>query len=180
MRRPANVFKRLAGVPVHYDRFNEPGFGYGSRGKPHRFHSEESFERKLRACFKELWATVGDDYGEPKFTTSAGAYADKSGSHGLGRGFDLDGIFWSSKSFITANYPQDRQFYVAVEALLRKHFGTVLNYEYNAARRDHSHIDDTSPKGFSASRRTVGLFLQTALTTIAYHQDTDAFLNQFR
>ncbi len=162
MPRPQNSFTHLAGVPVHYDRFQDPRFTYGTRGKPLTFHSTEAFEQTLAGFFHELWDVC--PLGRAEVITSAGAYVDKPGSHGLGRGFDIDGIFWADKTFVTLHYPQDRQFYLGVEAVLRKHFGTVLNYEFNAAHRDHFHIDDLNATGFVAGHRSRVLFLQMMLT----------------
>ena len=70
--------------------------------------------------FIELWRVC--PLGRAEVVTSAGAYVNKPGSHGQGRGFDLDAIFWADKNFITLHYPQDRRFYLGVEAILRKHF----------------------------------------------------------
>lgn len=164
MPRPSNFFKELAGVPVHYDRFANPPFNYGSRGKPYTFYSLESFEKKLDAFFSELWQVC--PLGKAEVITSAGAYVAKPGSHGQGRGFDIDAIFWNEKSFITLRYPQDRSFYLGVEAVLRKHLGTVLNYEYDVAHQDHFHVDDTSPVGFFVTHRSRVLFVQMALTHV--------------
>jgi hypothetical protein len=159
--RPANFFTKLAGVPVHYDRL-PPQFPYGSRGKAMNFHSTQSFQQKLEACFKELWAVC--PLGKAEVITSAGAYVAKPGAHGQGRGFDIDGIFWKDKAFITLQYPQDRRFYTAVEAVLRKHFGNVLNYEYDGAHKDHFHIDDLTAPSFRITSKARVLFLQMALT----------------
>lgn len=162
MPRPANSFTHLAGVPVHYDRFQDPQFTYGTRGKPFRFHCTEGFQQKLEAFFGELWDVC--PLGRAEVITSAGAYVDKPGDHGLGRGFDIDGIFWENRTFITKQYPQDRRFYLGVEAVLRKHFGTVLNFEFNAAHQDHFHIGDLSDPGFVAGHRSRVLFLQMILS----------------
>jgi hypothetical protein len=160
--RPTNFFTELAGVPVHYDRFPEPQFSYGTRGKPLKFHCTETFEQKLHACFDELWRVC--PLGKAEVIASAGTFVDKPGQHGLGRAFDLDCIFWADKAFITLHFPMDRRFYLAVDAVLRKHFGTVLNFHFNAAHRDHFHVDDGAPTGFVASHRSRVLFLQMALT----------------
>jgi hypothetical protein len=84
---------------------------------------------------------------------------NKSGYHGMGRAFDLDAIFWPGKTFVTKQFEDYPNFYLAVEAILRKHFGTVLAYNYNQAHRDHFHIDDGTGVGFRTVR-TVTLFVQ--------------------
>lgn len=160
MSRPENSFDELAGVPVHYDRSSEAG--YGTRGIPFTPHSTEPFEQKLNDAFEELWEVC--PLGEAEVITSAGAYVDKPGMHGKGRAFDVDGIFWANKSFITNQYPNDRPFYLAVESVLRKHFGTVLNYKYNESHQDHFHVSDRGEPGFVPDHRSQVLYLQMALT----------------
>ncbi|MEZ4694888.1 MAG: extensin family protein [Rhodothermales bacterium] len=162
MPQPANFFRTLSNVTVHYDRFLDPQFGYGTRGKTWTFHCEAAFQNKLRACFSELWDVC--PLGRAEMITSAGTYVDKPGSHGLGRAFDLDAIFWSNRTFITLNYPVDKAFYLAVESVFRKYFGTVLNYEYNTDHRDHLHVDDLTPVGFDPTHRSRVLYLQMILT----------------
>lgn len=165
MPRPSNSFTALGGgVPVHYDRL--PLAPYGSRGVPHTFFSTAAFEAKLDRCFEQLWEL--NPFGRAEVITSAGAYVNKPGFHGLGRGFDLDGIFWAGKSFVTLRdgfEGNDRRFYLAVEAVLRMHFGEVLNYNFNGAHRDHFHISDVEP-GFSRGRDTTVYFVQNALTFV--------------
>lgn len=163
MARPSNNFKKLADVPVHYDRLAPP-YSYGTRGKPTKFHTTEEFQKKLDSCFSELWDVC--PFGTAEVITSAGAYTAKPGWHGKGKAFDLDGIFWSDKKFITLNYTEDPKFYLGVEAVLRKHFGTILNYHYNASHRDHFHIqDDGKAVGFRNARSII-VFLQAALSRV--------------
>jgi Extensin-like protein C-terminus len=166
MSRPPHVFEKLAGVPVHYDRLAAP-FGYGTRGKPMKFHSGHAFAATLEQCLQELWELC--PLGRADVITSAGAWVEKPGYHGHGRAFDLDGIFWVTKSFVT-RYDGfeggDRTFYHAVEAVLRRHFGTVLDYHYNADHRDHFHLDDGTAVDFQASSPSRVKFLQGALTYV--------------
>ena len=121
-----------------------------------------AFEEKLQAAFAALWDAC--PLGTAEVIASGGAYVEKPGAHGRGRAFDLDAIFWPERTFVALSYPQNRRFYLAVEAVLRKHFGTVLNYRYNSAHRDHLHLDDLAPVGFVPGHRSRVLFLQMALT----------------
>lgn len=164
MPRPTNFFRTLATAKVHYDRSTEPGKGYGTRGQRWTFYCTTSVESKLRACFNDLWDMC--PLGAANFILSAGTWVDKPGAHGLGRAFDLDGILWDGKTFVALNYPFEPRFYLSVESIFRKRFGTVLNYQYDHAHRDHLHIDDTSPVGFSPSSRSRVLFLQMVLTHV--------------
>jgi hypothetical protein len=162
MPRPPQFFTVLAGVPVRYDR--EPLSQYGSRGVPFRFHSEPDFTAKLEACLAELWRVCG--HGPAEVVTSAGAWTDKPGNHGRGRAFDLDGIFWADRTFVTLHdgfNGRDRKFYFGVECVIRKHFGQVLDYFYNADHRDHFHFDDAVAVGFRQGSFATVSFLQGAL-----------------
>ncbi|MEQ9486045.1 cell wall hydrolase [Coleofasciculus sp. F4-SAH-05] len=163
--RPSNYFTRIADVPVHYDRLSSRD--YGTRGVSTRFYATTEAERKLDQCFFELWDLC--PYGKAEVITSAGTWVNKRSYHGKGRAFDLDGIFWSDRTFVTlwdGHQRGDRRFYFGVEAILRKHFGTVLNYLYDAAHRDHFHLDDGTSVGFKSVFKSRVLFLQGALVHV--------------
>jgi len=59
--------------------------------------------------------------------------------------------------------------YLGVEAVLRKHFGTVLDWHYNQAHRDHWHVDDGTPVGYDDRSRSRVLFLQASLQQVFGH-----------
>ncbi|SDX38031.1 hypothetical protein [Thiocapsa roseopersicina] len=159
--KPNNTFKTLGGgVPVHYDRMNPP-FHYGSKGKQFTLAAEKSLENLLDAAFAELWQKC--PLGKADIILTAGAFVCKSGQHGKGRAFDCDGIWWGDRLLLTKNYRADSQAYLGVEAILRKHIGTVLNFEYNRSHEDHWHLDTGTKPGFSASSKSRVLFLQMAL-----------------
>ena len=163
-QRPNNSFKMLGGhVPVHYDR-KPPNFGLGTRGTPGTWHCTTSFEKKLDNCFVELWEKC--PLGKADVICTAGAWVNKSGMHGMGRAFDLDAIFWGDRMVLALNYPNDRIAYLGIESILRKHFGTVLNYAYNAAHRDHWHIDDGTSVGFQTGSESRVKYLQMALNDV--------------
>ena len=171
MPRPSSSFTRLAGVPVHYDRL--PSAPYGTRGVPERFFAQGDFIGKMDRFFADLWQTC--PFGTAEVITSAGAWVEKPGQHGRGRAFDLDGIFWRGKTFVTLHdgfNGRDRKFYFAVESVLRRHFGQNLNYFYNADHRDHFHFDDAVGVGFRSGSRSTVLFVQGALRFI--HGETIA------
>lgn len=163
MPRPANFFKTLNGIPVHYDR--PPLAAYGSRGVAYDFYATQEFEDKLDACFAELEQVC--PLGRPEVITSAGAWVEKPNSyHNIGEAFDVDGIHWADKKLISLNFPDDRRLYLGVEAVLRKHFPTVLNYYYNLAHRDHLHVEMSRQMTFDRGARSEVLFLQAALTYV--------------
>jgi len=163
--RPDNSFTTLGNVPVHYNR-DRPA-DYPTRGRPYRYYCTQDFENKLDACIRELWNL--NPYGKAEVITSAGAFVDKPSFHGQGRAFDLDGIFWSGRRFITlydGYNGGNRKFYFGIEAVLRKHFGTVLDYNYNAEHRDHFHVDDGSPVGFRPGALSLVKSLQATLVYV--------------
>jgi peptidoglycan hydrolase-like protein with peptidoglycan-binding domain len=163
--RPDNSFTTLGDVPVHYNRYRPED--YPTRGKPYRYYCTQNFENKLDECIRELWNL--NPYGKAEVITSGGAFVDKGGFHAKGRALDLDGIFWSRRRFITlydGYQGGNRKFYFGIEAILRKHFGTVLDYNYNADHRDHFHVDDEYSVGFRSSSLSLVKFLQAALVHV--------------
>ena len=150
--RPANSFRSLAGVPVLYDR--QSPADYGKRGIAVDFHVPQSFEEALDACFAELWNVC--PLGRADTILSAGTYANRPGSqHSWGKAMDIDAILWPQRPFVTLDFPTDKVFYTAVEAVLRRHFDYVLTYLYNAAHHDHFHVDQAGRVGFgTASSKT--------------------------
>jgi hypothetical protein len=163
------VFSHLVGVPVHYDRYDaSSGYGYGTRGKPFKPRATPKMIAALQACFMEVFTQ--SPFGPGEVITSAGAFVDKPGHHGLGQAFDLDGIFWSSNFLVAKEYPAKPHLYLAVESVIRQHFGTVLNYNYNAAHQDHFHMDLGSPVGFHKMSKSRVEYLQASLFYVHGYQ----------
>jgi len=148
-------FNTIGSVPTHYAR--QPVAPYGTIGQQRNFRCTNLFYNKLEACFNELWRACR--HNRPRAIVSAGAYVNKPGRHGQGRAFDLDAIFWNGNTFITNRFNDYPDFYLGVEAILRKHFGIVLAYNYNRAHQDHFHIDDGRNPGFGTARSHT-LFMQ--------------------
>lgn len=166
-QQPDHFFETLGGgVPVHYDRL-EPPHHYGSRGKPFKFHCAPDFETLLDEAFRDVWRLTG--LGKAEVITSGGAFVDKPGEHGRGRALDIDGIFWSDKTFVTLHagfQGQNRELYFGVDAILRLHFGVTLDYEFNSDHRDHFHVDDSMSLGFSTSASAKVGFLQGMINNV--------------
>jgi peptidoglycan hydrolase-like protein with peptidoglycan-binding domain len=159
-------FSNVAGAKTHYDRFTEKD--YGTRGSLLSFFAENDFHSELEKCFRELWTVC--QLGVAEVVITAGTFVPGNpGLHGDGRAFDLDGIFWADRDFVTLDdgfRGGDRKFYFGVNAVLQKHFGVVLNYRYNSAHRDHLHMDDSRPVGFDSSSRNKVTCLQGALVHV--------------
>jgi len=154
------TFDRLAGVPTHYDRTTAAE--YGTRGHPATFQCGAQFKKKLDATFADVWTLMR----QAEVITTAGAYVARAGMHGQGRAFDLDGLFWDHREFVTFRdgyQGRNRKLYYGVEAVLRRHFGTVLDFNYNADHLDHFHMDDSAAVGFRPGSKSLVLFVQAAL-----------------
>jgi hypothetical protein len=159
-------FEKIAGVQVNYDR--DTTRDYGTRGRAGSWAADLQFHNNLEICFQDLWRLC--PLGQPEIITTAGTFVSGNpGLHGLGRAFDLDGIFWKDRTFVTLNdgfRNGDRKLYFGINAVLRKHFGVVLNYLYNADHRDHFHIDDSRSANFSTDSQSTVYFLQGALVHV--------------
>lgn len=152
-------FEEIKGVPIRYAR--APVSCYGSLGVARSVRLDREFLTTLEACLEELWSYAPQ--GRAEAIVSAGCYVEKPGMHGAGRAIDIDSIWWETgPPVVTLNYPKDPRRYLAVEAVIRKHFGLVLDYHYNSAHRDHFHIDDSQQVGFFSTRSRV-VFVQAAL-----------------
>jgi hypothetical protein len=163
------TFNNIGGVPIHYAR--APVAQYGTRGKgPRNVRLDQIFLAELTKCLEELWELC--PWGRPNVLVSGGCYVVKAGAHGFGRGIDIDAIWWENASsiptysLITFNAPHDALCYIAVWAILNKHFGNVLGYWYNSAHEDHFHVDDMRAPGYRPASRAQLVFLQAALTYV--------------
>ena len=95
-------FNSLNRVPTHYDR--DSASDYGTRGRLANFSAENDFVGKLDNCFKELFNIL--PLGQAEVITSAGAGTrlddpQPGDEHSQARAFDLDGIFWAGRKFVT-------------------------------------------------------------------------------
>lgn len=133
-------FKSINGVPVYYRR--------GGNTRP-TFKSTHSFHRLLESWMRDL-KTVSRNagYGNVRYIDSAGAYVNKPKAHGRGEAIDLDKVVWTTgrtsrpiNQHHASRLRYMRRRYLAVDAITRKHFRFVLDGWYNAAHRDHIHMD---------------------------------------
>lgn len=160
-------FDTIAGVPVSYDR--DTHASYGTRGRVMKKLGPVTprFFKALEACVEEIGELC--PWGKPELIVTGGVHGDgtdPANRHSQGRAFDLDGLWWPSRPPLVAKKAPDTPIlYCAVDAVLRRHVGTVLNYWYNAAHQDHWHIDDGSPVAWQPSRSRV-LALQAALVHV--------------
>ncbi|MGK7928308.1 MAG: peptidoglycan-binding protein, partial [Spirulina sp.] len=162
------TFNTIAGAKLHSDRIKDSD--YGTRGEPYNFQATPMFRHKLDQCFEELWRVC--PFGKANIVTTAGLWIDKPGMHQQGRAIDLDGLFWNAPrvQFVTLHdgyEGRNRKLYLGIEAILRKHFGRVIDYSYHDnAHRDHFHIDDSCEVGFDPSSEATVEFLQLTLKEV--------------
>lgn len=160
MARPSTYFTHLDGVRVQYDR--APVGTYGKIGKNYRFYCEPAFQAELVSFVSDLKATTEPLYGPMLKVFSAGAYVDKPGMHSLGRAFDLDAVFWQDTYIVADEHPTKKALYLLIQAMAHRRFGTVLGFNFNAAHRDHLHLDNGRAPQFRESRSAT-FFMQEAL-----------------
>lgn len=160
MGKPSNYFTHLDGVRVQYDRL--PASNYGKKGINYKFYCLKEFEAELDAFIADVRAMTEPLYGSMQLLLSAGAYVNKSKLHGLGRAFDLDAIHWENAVLVADQQPVKKPLYLLVQAIAYRHFGLVLAYNYNAAHKDHFHIDNSRPVGFRETKAAT-YFMQEAL-----------------
>jgi len=156
-------FDSLAGAHVSYAR--QPVAMYGTKGKyPRTVRLDRPFHTQLVACLSELWSV---SWGPAEVLVSGGCYVEKSGRHGEGRAIDIDALWWEGRPpVITRNAPHDAVRYLGVEAVLRKHIGTVLGYWYNKDHEDHWHCDNGMPPAYREGSRSQVVFIQAALSYV--------------
>lgn len=155
-------YRTIGGVPLRYLRSDPVLTTYYAR-------STSAFEEKLDAFSYDLARAVPRWYGGLVFIGTAGAYVNKPKYHGLGRAFDLDLVRWQHRTcgpirghhVARARYRRRR--YIAIDALARRHFKYVLDGWYNAAHRDHLHLDDGGGAlVFNRHYRSDTVFVQAA------------------
>lgn len=133
----------------------------------------------------DRWARNMDHWGR-SFPSTAGpktiAWFGEVGSlachrptaaHNRARGLDLCHIRYTDGDFIDMNAShaadlRHRRRYLAVAANLRRFFGTVLTRDYNAAHRDHIHVDDLrAVRPLRTEARTDTTLVQSAANLLA-------------
>ena len=155
------TFNDLWGVPVHYDRSTPKS--YGTVGVRWNFQLERTAFHRLESAFRILLDLLPVS---PTHILSAGAYVAKPGYHGRGKAFDLDGLIFTDRTFMANMFPEDPVFYLGIEAALRTQFGTILNWFYNDAHRDHWHMQNDGRDPFSMGSYSDVTFVQAAVNYV--------------
>ncbi len=185
-------FSAAGGVQCHYAGVNA---AYGNLDK-----AKKSTLRKINpgflalfsACIREIsWMTF-PYMGELWAMVSGGAYVPKAGWHGKGEAYDLGGLHWRTyvghmpqrlslidlarqyhkkKNNVELDYLDNYLLYLAIEAVIRKHFGTVLGIHHNRQHWNHWHIDPGTKvgywdKGFGSNTRIT--FVQAVLRATGF------------
>lgn len=160
--------EKFAGKPLLYDRSSPAHYGTG--GIPFRPFVNEAFAQRCEECFAEL---VDRLRRRANLTIasilSGGVSRAGTGSsfHHKNRAFDLDAfLFEDGSNWVANTFPQRPQLYLGIEAVLRKHFGTVLSFDYNRAHEDHFHFDDGTQTGFKAAAKSHVIFIQNVIALV--------------
>lgn len=158
----------FAGKPLLYDR--SAPHHYGRTGITFRPFINPAFATGCENFFTELVARL-DQKGALKVTSILSGGVSRAGTgtslHHKNRAFDLDGLLFTDGSNWVANtFPDRPQIYLGIEAVLRKHFGTVLSYDYNQAHEDHFHFDNGTQTGFKSAAKSHVIFVQNVIALI--------------
>jgi hypothetical protein len=130
----------INGVPLYYIRN-----GYEQRIT---VSSTSHHKQKMEWFISDFQSAVPSWYGSMTKIFTAGAYVNKPGAHGAGRAFDIDAIVWSGTStwpyyhHHSSSNQATRRRYLGLNAFCQRQFKYVLSGWYNAAHRDHIHVDD--------------------------------------
>lgn len=161
MSATERAYRTIGGIELRYLRVSPPLRNVYVR-------STAEFEDKLDRFSNNLAFAPPAWYGRLQWIATAGAYVPKPGYHGLGRAFDLDRVQWRRvacrpiEGHHASTMPRRRR-YIAVDALARRWFKYVLDAGYNAAHRDHIHVDDGGGAlVFNANYRSDTVFVQRA------------------
>jgi hypothetical protein len=158
----------FAGKPLLYDR-SAPSH-YGRTGISFRPSVNATFAQDCEDCFSELVTRLSGSAGlRIASILSGGVSRAGTGTsfHHKNRAFDLDGLLFDDDSNWVANtFPQRPQLYLGIEAVLRKHFGTVLSYDYNRAHEDHFHFDNGTATGFKSAAKSHVIFIQNVIALV--------------
>jgi hypothetical protein len=179
-------FDRLAGVLCYYAKTNASYGNLQLCKKTHVRRIEPRFLKRLSACVREIAWLTWPYYGELQAITSGGAWTNRNNPddwHQKGQAYDLGGLHWAGKKwdYVLSLIDMAKQYhrgtppmvdyltYIAVESLLRKHFGTVLGIHFNRKHWNHFHIDPGTDvgyweKGFGEDTRVT--YVQVAMTTV--------------
>lgn len=163
---------KLAGKSLFYDRVTQADYGVG--GVPYRPYVNPNFAHECDDCFSELISDLSQHAGLKVETILTGGVS-RSGSgssyHHQNRAFDLDGLlFEGGSNWVATSFPQRPLLYLGMEAILRRHFGTILSYDYNRAHQDHFHFDNGTSIGLKTAAKSHVIFLQNVLVFV-YQQN---------
>jgi len=154
----------LAGTPLFYDRFKKGA--YGVEAVPMRPYIDDKFGAMCEVCFAEIQSVCTSAGYKIAQIWSGGVGRSGTGKsyHHSNRAFDLDALVFEDKPmWVAITFPLRPYLYLAIEACLRQHFGTVLNFDYNAAHEDHLHFDNGTSVKFKRDAKSHVLFLQHTL-----------------
>ena len=154
----------LGGKQLLYDR-SVPGH-YGVTGVKFRPFIDDDFAAECETCFTELFALfAAHGMAEVDAILSGGVGRSGSGTsyHHKNRAFDLDGFVMPGGNWVADTFPVRPHLYLAIESILRRHFGTVLSYDYNAAHQDHFHFDNGRAPGFKINAKSHVIYLQNVI-----------------
>lgn len=157
----------LAGLHILYDR--KVVGHYGVTGIRTRPFINPDFAQQCEACFTEIVAMIDNSpLGQVEAILTGGISRAGTGTsfHHRNRAFDLDGFILPGDNWVADTFPQRPVLYLAIESILRLHFGTVLSFDYNKAHEDHFHFDNGTTPRFKRDAKSHVIYLQNSLVFI--------------
>lgn len=157
----------FAGLPILYDR--QVAGHYGVTGIKIRPFVNRKFAEETEAFFQHLVSAMNSaGFGPIDSILTGGISRAGIGPslHHKNRAFDLDGLVLPRGNWVADTFPDRPVLYLAIESVLRQHFGTVLAYTYNKDHEDHFHFDNGTALGFKRHAKSHVMFLQYCLTLI--------------
>ncbi len=128
-----------------------------------------SLREALSATFCDLKA-----FGmEVEAVFTAGAYVCKHltwsrnlrSPHAKGYAIDFDGVMFATGGTVfNRDWEEESVILDRIQAVLRMHFGIVLDWRYNRAHEDHFHCDLSRPVG--GAQRSLDVYVQAALNRV--------------
>lgn len=161
----------LAGIPLYYDRFRDGA--YGVEASPWQPYMDDAFAKSCNTWVADMLPVLSKAGFDVVQIWSGGVGRTGSGKsyHHQNRAFDLDGLIFSDGTkWIADTFPRRPYLYLAIEGFLRRHFGTVLAYDYDAKHQDHFHFDNGTSVKFKRDARSHTLFVQHTLVQL-FNQD---------
>lgn len=164
------VINKSGPFPIYYDRltrYGVPARGVQMKGLP---ELEEALAH-VGAHMQKLGWPVDCLLSGGMYVARKQRGSNRPSRHSFGDAGDIDGVVFKGehtgsplRTFMALDSAKNWRLYLAIEAVLRRYFGLVLNTDYNVLHRDHWHCElSQSVKRTPTHSRSETLFIQRAI-----------------